>query len=241
MGFFMIEFSRKIYKKYIEYTNIHDVIDVSYKIIEEKSPSVAYFIAEEVYNSKYILYINSSNIDIKSKYGKEAAESVFYHEFTHLYDALKVKVSSNSLEDFKVRMTSYSEPHAYWLENHYCSLNKKKPIVPTTVFPKLLGPCSIEKYYDITQKEANIVFKKIESGDEDAPDLLNWIYRYIGTAVFYSEEVKKNKPKYYRLNFHYRRIIKKWILSVINEDIDSCVKCYNKIKQRYIKAIYSTV
>jgi hypothetical protein len=68
--------------------------------------SWVYFPIDDLYNQKYIMYINDK---IKEQ-PKELFEQVLFHEFVHIYDS--IKLIKYNINDFKKLMNIYSEIHA---------------------------------------------------------------------------------------------------------------------------------
>lgn len=76
-------------------------------IEESTDPScIAQFLSEDLYNRKYILYVNP-NIERECLQFKE---SILFHEFTHMADS--IKYLDLSLKDFRDFIFVYSEVHA---------------------------------------------------------------------------------------------------------------------------------
>lgn len=99
----------KAYQKYQE----------EYQIILPKLNTIIYtdddtywaqFRAEDLYNKKYILYLNN---DLMNKNNKFIIQTL-YHEFTHVNDSLLL--NKHPMEDYKILMSSYSEFHASQIE-----------------------------------------------------------------------------------------------------------------------------
>jgi|GEM_PF-4978483 len=73
---------------------------------------VAYFEGRELYNGIYNLHVDISKL-MKSR---DHGEVIIYHELTHLLDSQKLVDVSNSYEDFRNKILSYSEFHASEIE-----------------------------------------------------------------------------------------------------------------------------
>lgn len=92
-------------------------------IEESTDPScIAQFLTEDLYNKKYILYINP-NIEQECLQFKE---NILFHEFTHMADS--IKYSDLSLKDFRDFMFIYSEVHASEIQmDRMLETQKRKP------------------------------------------------------------------------------------------------------------------
>ena len=93
---------QEIYKKYqIRYSillpKIQKIIYVSNK------DSWAYFKTEDLYNKKYVFYVNPQLSNNSNQFIKQ----LLFHEFTHLTDSLLF--TDKTLKEFKYLMPSYSE------------------------------------------------------------------------------------------------------------------------------------
>lgn len=73
---------------------------------EQKEDSWAHFSVEDLYNRRYIFYVNEK----LKNYPNELIEQVLFHEFTHLSDS--IQFLSYDFNDFKALMSIYSETHA---------------------------------------------------------------------------------------------------------------------------------
>lgn len=77
------------------------------KIVYRNNTNVwAYFKTEDLYNKRYILYVDSKLL----KNRKQFIKQLLYHEFTHLADSMLFV--DRTLKEFKYIMPSYSEFHA---------------------------------------------------------------------------------------------------------------------------------
>lgn len=96
---------QEIYKKYqIRYSiSLHRIQKIIY--VSNKD-SWAYFKTEDLYNKRYVLYVNPQLLNN----GKRFIKQLLFHEFTHLTDSLLF--TDKTLKEFKYLMTSYSEFHA---------------------------------------------------------------------------------------------------------------------------------
>ena len=98
-------FIQEMYKKYQAKYNLSlPSID---KICYVKDVDFwARFNSDDLYNKKYVLYVDANLLDQNKKFIKQ----ILFHEFTHLSDSLDYL--SYSIDDFKRIMTSYSEFNA---------------------------------------------------------------------------------------------------------------------------------
>lgn len=77
------------------------------KIIIQKNDNIwAKFQANDLYNKKYKLYINTNLLKMNKKFIKQ----ILFHEFTHLRDS--ALFLNRDIEEYKNIMSSYSEFHA---------------------------------------------------------------------------------------------------------------------------------
>ena len=95
----------EIYKKYqirysISLPKIQKIIYVNNK------DAWASFRTEDLYNKRYIFYVDSKLLKNKRQFVKQ----ILFHEFTHLADSLELV--GKTLKEFKYIMSSYSEFHA---------------------------------------------------------------------------------------------------------------------------------
>lgn len=97
------------YKDFQLHHNIQLPMLNEVKFVKEDS-FWARFQSQELYNKKYILYVNEELFQ-KNNY---FIEQTLYHEFTHLMDSLKFL--SYDSDNFKKVMISYSEFHASEIE-----------------------------------------------------------------------------------------------------------------------------
>lgn len=82
----------------------------------------AQFLTDDLYNKKYILYINP---EIEEEC-LQFKENTLFHEFTHMADS--IKYSYLSLKDFKDFMFSYSEVHASEIQmDRMLTTQEKRP------------------------------------------------------------------------------------------------------------------
>lgn len=96
---------QEIYKKYqirysISLPRIQKIIYIGNK------DAWAYFKAEDLYNKRYVFYVNSKLLNNSKQFIKQ----ILFHEFTHLADSLLF--TDKTLKEFMYLMTSYSEFHA---------------------------------------------------------------------------------------------------------------------------------
>lgn len=96
----------KEYKKQFD----NDELCISDIISSENNEYWAQFLSEDLYNQKYILYINSKLTHMSKKFIRRT----LFHEFTHLADSLQFLKCDIFL--FKHIMVTYSEFHASEVE-----------------------------------------------------------------------------------------------------------------------------
>ena len=95
----------EIYKKYQSRYNISLPKIQNIKRVNN-SEAWARFVSDDLYNKKYILYIDKDLLNKNKKFIKQ----ILYHEFTHLADSLNFL--NKTADEFKNIMSSYSEFHA---------------------------------------------------------------------------------------------------------------------------------
>ena len=96
---------QQVYRTYQKKYNLSLPKITSIKYVNSKN-FWAQFLSEDLYNQKYILYIDNSLLVRNKKFIKQT----LFHEFTHLSDSLNFL--NNNYEEFKIIMISYSEFHA---------------------------------------------------------------------------------------------------------------------------------
>ena len=95
----------QIYKKYQEVYNVL-LPKITKIIFTSNNRYWAQFLTEDLYNKKYILYVDNDTMSKNKKFIKQ----ILFHEFTHLCDSLQFL--DKPLKEFKNIMYSYSEFHA---------------------------------------------------------------------------------------------------------------------------------
>ena len=96
---------QELYKKY-QFRYSISLPEIQ-KIVYRNNTNVwAYFKTEDLYNKRYILYVDSKLL----KNRKQFIKQLLYHEFTHLADSMLFV--DRTLKEFKYIMPSYSEFHA---------------------------------------------------------------------------------------------------------------------------------
>lgn len=91
-----------------EIKNIPPIQEI--ELLDKNDSSHARFKSIDLYNQKYILYVQKEIYE----YTDVSTRSILFHEFTHLADAIKYK--DKKYEVFLNIMSSYSEYHASYIE-----------------------------------------------------------------------------------------------------------------------------
>lgn len=91
-----------------EIKNIPPIQEI--KLLDKNDSSHARFKSIDLYNQKYILYVQKEIYE----YTEVSTRSILFHEFTHLADSIKYR--DKKYEVFLNIMASYSEYHAAYIE-----------------------------------------------------------------------------------------------------------------------------
>ena len=181
-----------LYKKYVYL--VQDIPQIA--LIKESSDSSceAQFLIDDLYNKKYILYVDPS-IEQECLQFKE---NILFHEFTHMVDS--IKYSYLSLKDFQDFMFIYSEVHASEIQmNCMLATQENKPYsLDQQIIHK--GYISLRKWMDQTLDHVAEEFALPETGMplSSLYDLRDLFY-FIG----YLKSLQKNNISY---NYDYSRI-----------------------------------
>lgn len=103
----------KFCKEYGEIPKVQEI-----KIVDNSYMALAYFLTEDLYNNKPILYVKEVMFD----YPEESIEAILFHEFTHLQDSLNFNKFKN--DDYMNIMQSYSEFHGAYIQMKQMLSNK---------------------------------------------------------------------------------------------------------------------
>lgn len=218
---------KSTYKRYCEFINyIPEITEI--KVMDENYTDMQFF-PEDLYNEKYILYINQSVENERVQF----IENTLWHEFTHISDSITLK--EYEYEKFKDIMMIYSEIHA--AETQMNHMLRTQDIPPYTLDKNIEhgGFITLRKYMDTSLEhvtESFILPPWIVLPFDDVCNPKN-LYYFIG----YLESLNKNSIKY---EYNYSEINEKYI-DLFNElteyilnnniyDFDKLVEFHTKIK-----------
>ena len=140
----------------------------------ERAGFWARFQAEDLYNKRYILYVNQELIQTNKKFVKQ----VLYHEFTHLADS--IRYLQEPFEKFRNVMSTYSEFNSSRIEMierieqvQNEPIDLKSEIIHVGI---LTIESFIEQSFELMKKD----LKKMSDNTEDFWYNISHIYYYYG-------------------------------------------------------------
>lgn len=136
----------KIYNSYISDYKVFNPPKISKYSFVHTDEFWAKFLAEDLYNKKYIFYLNTDLFECNNTYIKE----VLYHEFTHLVDS--IAYINYEFIDFKKKMYCYSEIHASEIEMYQILDTIKEKDISLDTLVLHIGEITIKSFMDQTLK-----------------------------------------------------------------------------------------
>ena len=226
-----LQYDKKIiYKLYKEYNRIYHQIprldDIQY--IQGVPDAYAQFNSYDLYNKKYILYINPNLCSLS----KNTIRQKLFHEFTHIYDS--VFLLNQDIESFKQLMKIYSEINASETEMAELILTQHKPYSLNKIISCDLNDfeeLTLEEYVTLSAIQLINEFKIIDiKSDLENDDLLDCVELY-----YFIGELKALKNFGLTCNIDILNSIDKPFYDIIHKIIEYCMSHelndLNKLKQ----------
>lgn len=164
--------------------------------IEELTSSScsARFLVDDLYNRKYILYVNP-NIEQECLQFKE---NILFHEFTHMADS--IKYSYLSLDNFRDFMFAYSEVHASEVQMDCMLKNQEK--IPYSLNQQIIhgGYIQLENWMNQTLDHVIHEFTLLEA---NMPQNFSYDLRDLFYFIGYLKSLQKNNISY---DYNYSQI-----------------------------------
>ena len=218
---------KSTYKRYCEF------IDYIPEITEIKVMNGNYadmqFLPEDLYDQKYILYINQSVENERTQF----IENTLWHEFTHIFDSITLK--EYEYGKFKNIMMIYSEIHAAETQMNHMLRTQDMP--PYTLDKNIEhgGFITLGKYMDTSLEhvtESFILPPWIVLPFDDVCNPKN-LYYFIGYLKSLDENSIKYEYNYSGINEKYIDLfieLTEYILNNNIYDFDKLVEFHTKIK-----------
>lgn len=225
-----VELQWKKYNKIVcSIPKLNNIIPVS------KEYSWCQFTADDLYNQKYNLYINTELEETPDEF----IEQTLFHEFTHMADS--ITFLSYDKESFKSIMKIYSETHASKIQMDRILTTQKSLSLNNTIIHG--GEIRLSSFMDQTFQHLIDQFNgEIFLSGEVRFDTNN-LYYFIGYLQSLLNHKLNYRYTYDRVHIAFRPLFKE-ITSILIEDKSSyptLINCDNKLNyviKQYISSRY---
>lgn len=224
---------KSTYKRYCEFIdNIPEIDEI--KIMDGNYADMQ-FLPEDLYNQKYILYINQSVENEMVQF----IENILWHEFTHISDSITLR--KYEYEKFKNIMMIYSEIHAAEIQMNHMLRTQDMP--PYTLDKSIEhgGFITLGKYMDTSLDHAieNFILPPwIVLPFDDICDSKN-LYYFIGYLKSLRENSIEYEYNYSEINEQYINLFNELTGYILNNDVYDFNKLF--VFHMQIKTITKTV
>lgn len=233
------EFELVVKQQHNVYSDIYKQLPSIQKIIPiSSSIVVANFKTEELYNQKYVLYVNQFLL----KKSKTYINSILFHEFTHMADSINLR-EKYELKDFKSLMHTYSEIHASEIEmNIVLSSNPNFNSIDDIV--KYDGNISIQSFMDNSLKCVENYFqfpnKKIDKQYATYHFNIKWLCYFVGRLSSLHKYNIKYEWKFKTLDEDFKTLFYSFLDKILNKSYsyNDFLDFYNQSRELTIKKIY---
>ena len=217
---------KSTYKRYCEFIdNIPEITEI--KVMDGNYADMQFF-PEDLYNEKYVLYINQS---VESE-SAQFIENTLWHEFTHISDSITLK--DYEYEKFKNIMMIYSEIHAAETQMNHMLRTQDMPPYALNKEIEHGGFITLKKYMDTSLKhamESFILPPWIVLPFDDVCDSKN-LYYFIGYLKSLHENSIKYEYNYSGINEKYIDLFNELTEYILNNkyNFDKLVEFHTQIK-----------